>query len=60
MTRRKFIQALIKTGAGIIAGTCWLAQKAVPRKFVRAVKLSKFPGLLRPLKDIHKQGKWSG
>ena len=60
MTRRKFIHKLIKAGAAIIAGTCWLAKKAAPRKFVRAVKLNKYPGSLKPLQNIHKQSKWSG
>ena len=60
MTRRKFIQKLIKFGAAVIAGTYWLAKKAVPRKFVWAAKLKKYPGSLKPLSDIHKQGKWSG
>jgi hypothetical protein len=60
MTRRKFIQKLIKAGSAIIAGTWWLAKKAVPRKFMWAVKLNKYPGSLRPLQDVHKQGKWSG
>jgi hypothetical protein len=60
MTRRKFIQKLIKTGSAIIVGTWWLAKKAVPRKFVWAVKLKKYPGSLKPLHDIDKQSKWSG
>ncbi len=64
MTRRKFIQKLVKAGSVIIVGTWWLARqtvsKAVPRKFVRAVKLKKYPGSLRPLHDVYKQGKWSG
>ncbi|MBA7568189.1 hypothetical protein ES708_09910 [subsurface metagenome] len=73
MTRRKFIQKLIKFGAAVIAGTCWLAKKAVPapaspdarrgggpRKFVWAAGLKKYPGSLKPLSDIRKQGKWSG
>ena len=60
MTRRKFIQKLIKTASAIIVGTWALAKKAAPRKFVRAVRLKRYPGLLRPLRDIRKQSKWSG
>ncbi len=60
MTRRIFIQKLIKAGSAIIVGTWCLARKATPRKFVRAVRLKKYPGLLRPLRDVRKQGKWSG
>jgi len=60
MTRRKFIRKLIKTGSVIVLGTWWLAKKTVPRKFVRAIGVKKYPGALRPLKNIYKQGKWSG
>jgi hypothetical protein len=60
MTRRKFIQELIKVGSAIIVGVYWLAKKAAPRKFVRAVRLKKYPGFLKPLQDVHKQSKWSG
>ena len=60
MTRRKFMLKLINAGAGIVAGAWWLAKKAAPRKFVRAVRLKKYPGSLKPLQDINEQSKWSG
>ena len=60
MTRRKFIQELLKAGAAVIVGVCWIAKKASPRKFIRAVRLRKYPGSLKPLQDIHKPSKWSG
>jgi len=60
MTRRKFIQKLLSTAAAIITGTWALAKKANPRKFVRAVKLDKYPGPLTTLRNISKQSKWSG
>lgn len=60
MTRRKFIQGLIKGGAAIIVGVCWVAKKAAPRKFVRALRFKKYPGRLKPLQDFHEQSKWSG
>jgi len=60
MTRRKFIQKLAKAGAAIFIGASWLTKKAVPRKFVRAVWLEKYPGLLKSMRDICKQNNWSG
>jgi len=63
MTRRKFIQKLLKAGSAIVIGTSWLAKKTVPRKFVRAVRLGKYPGRLfayGELQNISKQNKWSG
>jgi hypothetical protein len=60
MTRRKFIQELIKAGSAIIVGVYWLAEKASPRRFVRALRLKKYPGVLKPLQDVNKQSKWSG
>jgi len=60
MTRRKFINKLIKKGSMIIAGISWLAKNANPHKFVRAMRTKKYPGRLKPLRDISKQGKWSG
>jgi hypothetical protein len=60
MTRRKFIQELIKATSAITVGICWLAKKTAPRRFVRAIRLKKYPGFLKPLQDIHKQSKWSG
>jgi hypothetical protein len=60
MTRRKFINKLITTGSIIIAAISCLAKKANPRKFVRAMRTKKYPGRLKPLRDISKQCKWSG
>ena len=60
MTRRKFIRKLIKAGSPIIVGVLWLAKNTTPRKFVRAIRVKKYPGPLKPLRDISKQGKWSG
>ena len=60
MTRRKFIQKLINAGI-IAAGGAWcLAKKTIPRKFIRAVEQDRFPGLLKPLRDIKCESKWSG
>ncbi|MHC4158625.1 MAG: twin-arginine translocation signal domain-containing protein [Planctomycetota bacterium] len=60
MTRRKFIQKLAKIGSAVVLGICWVSRKASPRKFVRAVRLKKYPGSLKTLRNIQKQGKWSG
>jgi hypothetical protein len=60
MTRRKFIRKLIKTGLSIAVGSSWLISKVSPRKFIRAVRVKKYPGRLKPLSDIPRQSKWSG
>ncbi|MBN1393110.1 MAG: hypothetical protein JW947_09955 [Sedimentisphaerales bacterium] len=60
MTRRKFIQELLKAGAAVIVGVSWLAKKASPRRFVRAFRIKKYPGAVKPLRNVHEQGKWSG
>jgi len=60
MTRRKFVRKLIVAASTIIAGTSWFVKKATPRKFIRAVRFKKYPGSLKPMGDISKQGKWSG
>jgi len=60
MTRRKFIQKLVKAGSVVVLGVCWVSRKASPRKFVRAIRIKRYPGSVETLRDIHKQGKWSG
>ena len=74
MTRRKFIQKLIGAGSAVAIGGLWPARKAMlrgcrfatyckrrsPRRFIQAVRLKKYPGSLRALRNISKQSKWSG
>jgi hypothetical protein len=60
MTRRKFIHKLVKASSAIAVGASWLISKATPRKFIWAARVKKYPGPLKPLGDISKQGKWSG
>jgi len=60
MTRRKFIQKVIKIVLAIVSGAWFLAKNVTPRKFIRAVKLNIFPGSVKPLQEIKSQGKWSG
>ena len=60
MTRRKFIEKIIKTGTCIIFGTGWFIKRMSPRKFLLAIKTKIYPGTIISLKNINKQGKWSG
>jgi len=60
MTRRKFINNLIKVAGVVAAGTWWAAKKAIPKKFIEAVPLKKYPGSLGKAAKIEKYGKWSG
>lgn len=60
MTRRRFVQSILKTGSAILLGVVWLGKKAVPRRFIWAARLKKYPGPLKTLGDIGKQGKWGG
>ena len=60
MTRRRFIQRLLGTAIAVAAGMGWLAKKAVPRRFVRALRVKEYPGSLRLMGDVSEQGKWSG
>lgn len=59
MTRRKFFQKLIKASFVVAVGALCRAGKAAPRKFVRAVRVKKYPGPLKPLRNICEQSKWS-
>jgi hypothetical protein len=60
MTRRKFFQKLITVGSVMLTSASWLVSKACPRKFVRAYRIKKYPGSLKPLRDISQQNNWSG
>lgn len=60
MTRRKFIQKLVKVGSTVIVGVCWVSRKASPRKFLWAIRTKRYPGSLGALQNINKQAKWSG
>jgi hypothetical protein len=46
--------------SAICVGASWLGRKATPRRFVRAVRTGKYPGVLKPLGDISSPGKWGG
>ena len=65
MTRRKFVHRLIKACTVIAAGVFTLgrkgdSQEAKRRKFVRAFRINGYPGPVKPMQKILKQGKWSG
>jgi hypothetical protein len=60
MTRREFIKSVVNTAIAAFIGVRWLAKKAVPRKFLLAFKVKKYPGSVIPLGDISEQGKWNG
>jgi hypothetical protein len=60
MTRRQFIEKLIAAGPIAAAGLWWLAKKASPRRFIRAVRNNNYPGKLRAFEDIFNKNQWSG
>ena len=65
MTRRKFVHRLIKACSVIAAGVFVLGRKGSSReakrhKFVRAFRVKGYPGPVKPMQNILKQGKWSG
>jgi hypothetical protein len=60
MTRRKFVRKFAGAGLAIVAGASWCLKKAAPRRFIRAVRFKKYPGPVKPMENILKQGKWSG
>jgi len=60
MTRRKFLKGLISAGLLAVSGLYRLTKKAVPRRFIYAVRTKKYPGKVKSLADITKYAKWSG
>ena len=65
MTRRKFVCGLIEMWPVVAAGASGLtrrvsAQKTKLRKFACAARISQYPGTVKPLQNISRQGKWSG
>jgi hypothetical protein len=59
MTRRKFTVFLTGLIAGAAAGLFRFG-RAAPRRFVRAVRLGKYPGRVVPMGDVRRRAKWSG
>jgi len=60
MTRRTFLQKVLTVVSGILAFGLVLAKSILPRRFLRAKPLSKYPGRLKALGNITSQAKWSG
>jgi hypothetical protein len=60
MTRRKFLQKMLTAGSAVLAAGLVLAKIVLPRRFLRAKPLSRYPGRLEALGDITSQAKWSG
>jgi hypothetical protein len=64
MTRRKFLDGIFRIGSTAVvmglSGVRWLAGKTLPRRFVQAVRMNKYPGSIRELGEINERSKWSG
>jgi hypothetical protein len=60
MTRRGFIESLMKAGAAAIVGMGWFFKETLPRKSVWANGLKKYPGRIKSMVKVFRQGKWSG
>jgi hypothetical protein len=60
MTRRQFIRTLFMTGAAASIGLFRVAQRSVPRRIVRAAASARYPGRLRPLRQVDQPGIWRG
>jgi len=60
MTRRTFLQKMLTVVSGVLAFGLVLAKSILPRRFLRAKPLSKYPGRLKAIGDIASQAKWSG
>ena len=59
MTRRDFLKKILQTGLLALTGTLMLAQKSI-KKTIRAVAAKNYPGSIKQLLNIEKNGKWSG
>ena len=60
MTRREFIKSLTGVVVASLTGIRWLAKTVMPRRFVRASGVKKYPGTLIPMGDVSQESKWSG
>jgi hypothetical protein len=60
MTRREFIKSIISAAIAVSIGVRWLSKKAVPRKFLLAFRVKKYPGTVIPMGDISEQSKLNG
>ena len=60
MTRRDFLQRIIIAGSAVAAGCLALAKAVLPKRFLWAKPVSKYPGRLKTIANITSQSKWSG
>jgi len=60
MTRRVFLQKLIIAGSAVAAGCLALAKSVLPKRFIWAKPLMKYPGRIKAIDNITSQSKWSG
>jgi hypothetical protein len=60
MTRRSFLQKILVAGSTALVAGWVLVKTAVPRRFLWAKPLSKYPGQLKTIANINSQSKWSG
>jgi hypothetical protein len=60
MTRRRFLQKILTAGSTILVAGWLLAKTVVPRRFLWAKPLSKYPGRIKAIDNITSQSKWSG
>jgi hypothetical protein len=59
MTRRGFIEKMLKFGSAVLVGAWCSAKKAYLRRFVRAGR-AEYPGKIKKLPKVYCQSKWSG
>lgn len=60
MTRRQFVCNVFMAGAAASISLFRVAQRAVPRRIVRAAASARYPGRLRPLRQVDQPGQWRG
>jgi hypothetical protein len=62
MTRREFIQFVLKITSAIAIDAVAIGEKVSPRKFIRAIRHKKYPGSIKELSNINinTKGKWNG
>lgn len=60
MKRRTFLQKMIVAGSTALAGCIVLIKGILPKRFVWAKPMAKYPGRLKAVENIDTQSKWSG
>jgi hypothetical protein len=60
MNRREFMEKALFAGSALLAFGLDAVKAVVPRKFLRAKPVSKYPGRVKSLNAINSQSKWSG